>query len=411
MKNSDFQKLTENFYIIFDHVTDIPGLADSVKHIEGFYNICETLKVMFRKEKVVNSRSQVAGGLNPAQITGLEELIVEKSKDAESLLNSSCGISEFDLDFNKAVTGCQNAHTGSASIANKSYMENIDSLCRGIVAQICESDITSFIAYLKSRGVKTLHLRFSVSHVSVISKFIRNDFNSFANSLSEITNRKYPIDENENILRVVVHFRLADTKVFKLQDGRLVSAWGNWRRSELNGRIKPSDPEYLEKLTDAAYEQFDFADFVLFIKGISDICERLNTSVNLTFLSDGFSKGLERVSEFSQQLELADDDIEHLYSSYNEEEKNMKSTLDNLQLADQVSLEYSIGETRETFEKSIRALIQADVLIAGVGGFSRTIFSKFGFKNRKVILERVVHENLPNLEEQLEKFITVKGLQ
>lgn len=410
MKNSKFQILTENFDIIFDHVTDIPGLADSVKHVEGFYNICETLKVMFRKEKVVNSRSQVAGGLNPAQITGLEELILAKSKNAESLLSGDSDISVFDLDFNKAVTGCQNAHTGSALIANKSYMENIDSLCRGIVEQIFECDIKSSIDNLKSKGVRTLHLRFSVSHVSVIARFIQDDLSSFADALSEITNRKYPIDEDENILRVVVHYRLADTKVFKLQDGRLVSAWGNWRRSELNGRIKPSDPEYLEKLTDAAYEQFDFADFVLFIKSISDICERLNKSVKLTFLSDGFSKGLERVSEFSQQLELADDDIEHLYSSYNEEEKNMKSTLDNLQLADQVSLEYSIGETRETFEKSIRALIQADILIAGVGGFSRTIFNKFGFKSRKAILERVVPENLPDLEEQFEKFITVKGL-
>jgi hypothetical protein len=38
---SDFQLLKSKFNVVFEHSTDVGGLSDGVKHLDGFLSICE----------------------------------------------------------------------------------------------------------------------------------------------------------------------------------------------------------------------------------------------------------------------------------------------------------------------------------------------------------------------------------
>lgn len=402
--DSEFLQLREHFFIIFEHDTDVPGLADSLKHLEGFYNLCDMLGVAFLKRRFKTSRSAMADCDNPAELIGIDRLIEDLSADAKLVLSGKSNKS-IPVNFNYLVSGTERAHEGSHKVVKLSIEEKASILSRRICAELLKryevSTVSELVAVLKPQGIEAIRFAFSVHHISIISQFIpaesrlKSYFSQFARQQFSGTD-----DADEKHVVITAHLRRGDTAVFSTPSGKLVSAWGNWR----NPKSVSSDPEILEDISKAAYVQYDFQDFLVVISAAIDAAKKVGKTPKVNFLSDGFGRGFARIQEHADRLQLSSDDLAHIREWVKLEEQMYRHKLVKLSEEKDIDVNMFIGENKSSFVDSVTSIAKSDILVAGVGGFSRTIFDKFGFKERKLLIKDVTPTSSENLIEKIDKF-------
>lgn len=387
----DFLELHSHVSFVFEHLTDVPGLSDSLKHLEGFYNICKNANVAFLKGKIVNSRSKTQDGANPAELLGIDILLQDLSKRANELLNLKS--LSLDLNFNKLASGNENAHIGSHIINALPVEQKIDILLQNIAIAIREElgvkSNVDLISFLSENDIKVIHIKFNVHHISIISQFIDSSSRDFKNILINNVKNVLDVHCDDNELNIVLHFRQGDTSVFLLPDGRLLSAWGNWRIGK-----KTSDPEFIDDMTLAAYKQYSLTDFILALERIINFEKNnRNRKICITFISDGFIRGVERIKMFKSELHLEDSYLRFLEYYTMTEEMRYYRELRSFSARKGVKLDIYIGETSNSFLTAVKSIAKANILVAGVGGFSRTMFDYFAINNDKIVIENIDNDN------------------
>lgn len=401
--DSSFVKLKNNFYIIFEHDTDVPGLADSLKHLEGFYNLCDMLGVYFLKRRFKTSRSAMVDCDNPSELIGIDRLIEDLSASAWNIITER-NHERVSVNFNYLVSGTERAHVGSHKVAKLTVQEKSEILSKNLCVEILksygEANIDDLVIKLKSRGVEAIRFSFIVHHISIISQLIPKE-SRLKKYFYKFSKNQFSKGESSGELIITAHLRRGDTAVFTLPTGVLVSAWGNWR----NPKNVSSDPEVLENLGEAAYIQYGFNDFLELISFSVDEATRLGLSPTVNFLSDGFWRGYQRIENHASNLNLSESDITYVKGWIEAEEARYEKELMRLSNAKNIDVNICIGENRASFVNSLSSIANSDILIAGVGGFSRTIFDKFGFKDKKLLVENVTSENMDNLNKDINMFL------
>lgn len=382
----EFSLIKEHVDVIFEHTTDIPGLSDCLKHLEGFYNICQYSGALFYKNQIRNSRSQMDDCDDPASLIGLDTVISELNYSARKLRNSQKenNLLYIDVNFNELVSGESNAHVGSHKVNHLSFQEKLKILLENIVVLLLKrcgvENLENLISFLLSNDIKVLTFRFTVHHISIISQFI-TDNDNFRRMVADNAHKVLNTSDSDDTFNITIHFRQGDTSVFQLPDGRLVSAWGNWKE-----RDKSSNPEFLDSLSQAAYQQYSLSDFLRVVKDIID--ENKDQKLHINFISDGFSRGIERIIQFNDLLLLSNEELNYIKKWAEQEEKDYMRQLKAFANEHDINIHIAIGENKESFQFSVRSIAESNVLVAGVGGFSRTMFSYLSRKTPKLLIEK-----------------------
>lgn len=383
---SDFFLLRENFNLVFKHNTNVPGLSDSLKHLDGFYNICDKLNVFFHKQKIINTRSEMQDGSDPAELVGVKEVLSEINFYASKKLNGGKSVF-YNIDFNKAVSGESDAHIGSHLVSSLGIEEKLKKLTCSLIEEVKlinkDDNLVSIIKKLKSENVENIVFAFDVRHISIISHFCSDD-SYFKKRMIKYAEEKFPCDEKKIV--VTFHLRKSDTVVYTTSKGELLSAWGNWR----NPNKRSSDPEFLEDIKKAAYKQYYFDDFYnLLSEIVAFIKMNYDREIEVNFVSDGFKRGVDRLEEFKDKLGLDKKEIDYLRGVYKKEERLYIKRLNDFKNNNNVIVNVYIGENKNNFLNTISAISRSNILVVGVGGFSKTVFEKMGYKKKKVLLENL----------------------
>lgn len=403
--SDSFNYLKSSFNIIFAHVTNVPGLSDSLKHIEGFHNITEIMDVRFLKNEIKNSRSQMIDCDDPASLIGLDLVLKKLNSEAKDVLKSTKSI-EIPVNFNFLVSGTKDAHKGSPIVHKLSIQDKIDRLTDGLEQELkvitnCEL-MSDVVNYYKSLGYQTIVFKFSVSHISIISHFIGIEQSLIKEELQKYSMREFSSEFLDDFV-LTIHFRQGDTAVFRTSDNQLISAWGNWR----NPKNKSSNPEFIEDLELAAYKQYKLEDFLFLLDFIVLKAKDKGLPLTVNFISDGFSRGVQRIEDFSADLGLSDLEVDNLKKWSINEENMYKELLLKYAERNNINIEIRIGETKDSFLFSVSSIANSNILIAGVGGFSRTMFDYMGFKKYKLLVQDFDKDNICNKLEQISQLMNI----
>lgn len=378
--------LTEKFNIVLEHGTDVPGLADGLKHLDGFISLTEKLGFYFYKKSFTATRSAISGTLDPIQSLGLDKAIEELSFNATSIMTNSKSLC-VTSDFNFIVTGTKNISEAAKIIKEIGLEGLLPEIVDRIVNLITDNnehntliDLSKeqLLDKIKCSGIDTIVIKLFVNRMDVVGQLCSSN-STFINACK--TN--FLKLERHNLFlqqkNIAIHYRLGDTAVFPLPNGKFVAAWGDWRRS-IN---KTSAPEILDSPNEAAYKPIDFTTTINTIEQASDA---LNSAFQLTLLSDGYERGINRIIEFNEHLQLLDSDIEFI-TNWAESTKNtfIQKIYDAFE-SKNVTLKVVWGENSDSFMESVKTIAAADLLFVGVGGFSKAIFNIYNLKDDAIIL-------------------------
>lgn len=372
--------LKKNFVIVFEHYTEVPGLADSLKQIDGFLFASDQCSALFYRKPFKNARSAV-GSLDPGEETGFTAALSNLSADASKALQDGRAF-QCSVDFNFAVSGDSDSHRGGAKIKKVEIAELIGNLKTGILQALSiklnphaggadslgqQLDVSRMVNDLSDRGVSVIHLQFAVRHMPIINYF--GGRSERLRDAIKASTKEYPHksgDGGKRNLTIMAHFRRGDISIFPLADGRFLSCWG---------RPQPSaamafSPEIINSPKEAVYTVHDFSPYLDLIRESTAGYE----AVKIVVASDGFSRGLERAAGAAETLGISADEVSEMRNWAKSEEKRFLELLNDFCVGRNYKFDFIFGETEQLFKETVSALANADILLFTSGGFSRTLF-------------------------------------
>lgn len=406
--NNSFSKLTAKYNIVLDHVTEVNGFADSVRHLDAFYNIATTLNLQWILPVFKNSRSCTSGRL-PYEIAGLSDFLEYNCSAPKTLLNNK-NIIHINIDFNRLVSGDRDAHKGSLLINGVSQEELFLNIKRGLLEaiEIAElehktkrANIVELLSRLTSKKVvlPVIHFRLFINRLPIITKF--SNVKKLSNALLEFNAKNSPPEDRVSSLNIVIHLRKGDITVFPLPDGGFIASWGDFRK-ENNRRALP---ERIERLSDSVYPQYDVEPYLLLIKKVVELSPG---KINLSFLCDGFDRGLDRIQDNSESLELRPTELGYIRHWVSKEEIRIKKLVSDMTGNGVDSVNILWGESEALFEQSFQSIEAADILLFSSGGFAKTIFSYFNKVHDSISIGPCTKETASNHTNTITK--TIKNI-
>lgn len=375
-----FANLTTKYNVVIEHVNEVNGFADSVRHLDAFYNIGTTLNLKWIVPVFRNSRSSNSGTWLPYEITGISDFLEYHCSSSRTLVNGP-DVTCINIDFNRLVSGDRDAQIGISLISGFSREELFSIIRRGLIETIETAEkenkiktkrmglfkrLSRFVPLTPhTKSLPVIHFRVFINRLPIITKF--SDVKKFSNALFEFNTKNSTSEDNSSGLNVVLHLRKGDTTVFPLPDGRFIASWGDFR-NENNRRALP---EIIEKVSDSVYQHYDIEPYLSLIKKIAAASSE---AVELSFLCDGFDRGLRRVED---HMELAAKEIQHIRNWASAEEERLKKAVSGLINTGINSVDIIWGEGEELFERSFQSIKAADVLLFSTGGFAKSIFNYF----------------------------------
>ena len=385
---TDFTKLKTKFSIIFEHATSVPGFADSVKHVDGFLNICKQLEVNFLRDKFTNSRSQTSDCADPTKPTGYDQTLDELSTTAKNLIS----LKRFficTVDLNSALTNNPDGHSGAAQLTGLSTQQKLnvlkESLVRLFVEQynnekqvnntttkrmILDDILTS--SEILFQGIL---FRFQVHGMPIIGPFATHSEDLTSKLKNGARNR---IEKNKARKLITIHLRRGDISVFPLRN-KYIACWGNFN----NPNNRSALPEIIDDPSKSVYPYYELTPFLDVVKTFT---HRNPDEYEIAFLCDGFERGIARIERHQSTNSLSTAEMLEIemYAALTKTEYIKK--VESLKCSNIKKVNIIWGESGENFLKSFAAIASADIFLLSSGGFGKTIFNYFNFIENSVAI-------------------------
>lgn len=356
--------------VVFEHYTEVPGLGDSIRHLDGFLAICNRFDALFLRRPFKNARSSI-GDFNVSDAIGLSGILDELSRSASQQVTSG-RLLECELDFNAAISGESDGIKGSMLVRDKTIQELYVNLEDAIVSSVCDAMRAELGTVDDSVGgvpYDAIKVRFAIRGTSLITRF------SDGGLLSPYTKRTAQkiFAVTDDSIRVVIHLRRGDITIFPYQ-GRFIASWGDFRKPDNRSAL----PEIIDSPEGSVYQNYSIDPYA---ELVSRIAGRVDRPVKLTFISDGFSRGVDRVRKYAEHLGLSDGGLLEIEESARAMEDDLLMKLAQMSDSCGVTFESYIGEDGDKFVKSFESIASADVLLYSSGSFSKTTFNFFNYRN------------------------------
>lgn len=391
-----FEKLNDRVYLCFTHNTHVPGLSDYIKHIDAFSNLCFDLGVGCLIGGDNNVSRSVVDDVDIVSGVGLNDSINELSRNTVLSLKQKKNIFNVNLDFNKIVSGQENAILGFESTSIWSYEQRIEFIKNSIVEKIVsefnivyKKSVLSIDDVLQDSDFSwdAINFNFNVVGMSLILRFLKPN-SVYFNILKDISISKiFFLEKNEpDILNVTFHLRRGDISIFNLRD-KYIACWGDYRRSIKN----PSSPQIIDNIENSIYKYYHIVPYIELLKRIG---RSTNKKLNLYFLCDGFERGVERIKFHSDTLNITNEELKDIGNQAEFKKKFYIEEIESLLNDGFESVAVYFGETGDLFFKSLSAIARSHIFLCSAGGFGKTIFQYYNIHKNSIILGPCVQDSI-----------------
>ncbi len=366
--------------IYFNFVSIGGGLADTLYKIDALYGLGEFLgfKYAFSPLQAKRSSDSILNdlGIN----NGLQN-----STDVTSNIKRNCKQIELKLP-NEIIIKSQ----------------SIDEIKDFVFANLKPNNSQDYYLSINSFHQKKRamwHLRILLRKAGLSKIFLREKINiidNYNHVISQKINTKKKLELSKKI-KIFIHIRRGDTYCFKLSDGRLVSSWGHFQKFS-NKPNQPNQPILVDSVQECPYIQIDNQSYLDIIIGL--INEFGAEKLDITIASDGYYRGIERILQFSEELQLNQEQITEVRNLTNILEQQFINDFRNY------ANKLLIGESQNQLLETINEIVTSDVILSPIGGFVAAIHEYFSpiEKQKLIILGNKIPFYLSQIEHCQHKF-------
>ena len=375
--------MLENFLqknnIYFTFVSFNIGLADTLYKIDSLYSLGEYLgfNYAFRQLKAQRTSASIMDDL------GINDALRNSTQITEDIRNS-CNYFELVLP--------------DTLIRQSSSIQTIKEFIFSEIKPAINRDNRDLFLFLKSfynRKGALLHLRQLLRNAGVSTTFLRDKIKPIKHYHLARKTRKKVRQKKDNKIKILIHIRRGDTYCFQLSDRTLISAWGPFN-------VVPNKPVKVNSLAQCPYYQINNQAYLDIIEGLAD--QFGASKLKLMIASDGHDRGIQRIMQFSEDLNLSITQIDEIKTLGKLLDRQIKSDFS------QYDSEFFIGESNYNLLHTIDSIIESDIIISPIAGFASGIHEYFAKINASKIIvgNNLLPFYLSNIDSCQHKFLTWK---
>lgn len=363
-KTSD---LIDNLDVVLVSTNDPSGggFADNIRFVDGFFSFSDATGFAFLNLNLDASRSKTSEMDDPFEINFLNRRLSKHCFDLAFDVEHNYSVS---VNLSWLVTGNKKFDKINKSDLNLYTEEWVCSVKQRLYDRIVECNLDHIFG-----STETVLYVMLESEKNGIYRTLANKSPRLLSELRDwaLSSSAFFGGRDNDSFNVVFHYRIGDTTVFPLENGNYISSWGSKKIPK--GRA----PVIVESIDDARYQQYSTKNYIDFIELIAVSVKK---PVNITVISDGYDRGLKRISEHVSSLGITLDQLEYLNSWSVKNKKNIiKEFKDIASKLPVKSVNFFWGEDRENFYRSFGAIINGDIILGTGGTFSRVVFEYFNY--------------------------------